>query len=207
MKIVNISFPLRIYTISLAFLLILASLSCGKNKGGNTGGGGTVITPPTPVWDVNALRGAWITTAASTALDSRTNIQQCVQACKAANINNIFVVVYNNGRTIYPSTVMQSLIGIPIIERYSGRDPQCYRYDIAAYTATLNQQKGYYRNPNIPFYPGVLVKSGATIQSDGFMTQMIQQNRLNGFKGECFFFYEGVKDKSSWFQGQYPFIR
>ena len=85
--------------------------------------------------------------------------------------------------------------------------PQCYRYDIAAYSATVVQQKGYYRNNSVPFYPGVLVQSGSTIQSDGFMTQMIQQNRTSGFKGECFFFYEGVKNKSTWFQQQYPYIK
>jgi uncharacterized lipoprotein YddW (UPF0748 family) len=380
--------------ILLVFLFL--NTACGKS-----GGSGSSPTPtptptpipiPAPVWDVNAFRGAWVTTAASTALDSKNNIKLCVQNCKANNINNIFMVVYNNGRTIYPSTVMQDVIGITILERYTGRDPlqemideahavgikvhawfeygfsssysanggaiiaakptwaakdvngnlvikngfdwlnpfnpevqnfminlfkevttkynidgvqgddrlpavpstagydsytsnlyltekgipppssfqeanwvdwrvkklngflkklraevkaikptiqftmspspypfslteylqdwptwvdsswvdaimpQCYRYDIAPYTATLVQQKGYYRNNNIPFYPGVLVKSGATIQSDGFMTQMIQQNRKSGFKGECFFFYEGVKDKSSWFQQQYPYI-
>ncbi len=379
-------------TILLATTALLAVAACSK-KGSSTGGGGGVVNPPTPVWDVNALRGAWVTTAASTALDSRDNIRQCVQTCKAAGINNIFMVVYNNGRTIYPSTVMNALIGKPILERFAGRDPlqemidearavnikvhawfeygfsssysanggdivvakpnwaaktssgalvvkngfdwlnafnpevqdylislfkevatkynidgvqgddrlpanpstagydayttalyqaenagasppanhldagwinwrakklngflkrlrtevksvksslffsmspspypfslneylqdwptwvdsswvdavmpQCYRYDLAAYTATLAQQKTYYRNTSVPFYPGVLVKSGATIQSDAFMTQMIQQNRLAGFKGECFFFYEGIKDKSPWFQGQYPFI-
>jgi uncharacterized lipoprotein YddW (UPF0748 family) len=375
----------------LVITVALAAAACSK-KGSNTGGGGVVVNP-TPVWDPNALRGAWVTTAASTALDSRDNIKQCVQTCKAAGINNIFMVVYNNGRTIYPSTVMTNLIGKPILERFAGRDPlqemideartvgikvhawfeygfsssysanggdivaakpnwaaktssgalvvkngfdwlnafhpevqdylislfkevatkynidgvqgddrlpanpstagydayttalyqsenagalppannldagwinwrakklngflkrlrtevksvksslffsmspspypfslneylqdwptwvdsswvdavmpQCYRYDNAAYTATLAQQKTYYRNASVPFYPGVLVKSGATIQSDVFMTQMIQQNRLAGFKGECFFFYEGIKDKSPWFQGQYPFI-
>jgi uncharacterized lipoprotein YddW (UPF0748 family) len=378
----------------LASCCITLSLSCSKKSsggGGGTGGGGIVL--PTPVWDPNALRGAWVTTAASTALDSRENIRQCVQTCKAANINNIFMVVYNNGRTIYPSTVMQGLIGIPILERYAGRDPlqemidecraagikihawfeygfsssysanggaivaakpnwaakdvngnlvvkngfdwlnafdpevqqfmidlfkevttrynvdgvqgddrlpavpstagydtytknlyftengvnppasyqdagwinwrakklnaflkrlrtevkaikpaiqftmspspypfslneylqdwptwvdsswvdavmpQCYRYDIAAYNGVLAQQKSYYRNATVPFYPGVLVKSGSTLQSDALMSQMIQQNRTSGFKGECFFFYEGVKDKLSFFQIQYPVIR
>ena len=84
--------------------------------------------------------------------------------------------------------------------------PQCYRYDISAYNGTISQQKGYYRNPLIPFYPGVLVKSGSTVQSDALMTQFIQTNRRNGFKGEVFFFYEGLKDKLSWHQGQYPYI-
>jgi uncharacterized lipoprotein YddW (UPF0748 family) len=84
--------------------------------------------------------------------------------------------------------------------------PQCYRYDISAYNGTITQQKGYYRNTSIPFYPGVLVKSGSTLQPDVLMTQFIQTNRLNGFKGEVFFFYEGLKDKLAWFGGQYPFI-
>lgn len=376
----------------MLLLLITAGVSC--KKGGGTGSPVTPRPPLLPVWDPNALRGVWVTTAASTAMDSRENIKQCVATCKAANINNIFIVVYNNGRTCYPSTVMQNLIGIRIRESFTGRDPlqemideahaagikvhawfeygfsssysanggaivaakpawaakdingnlvvkngfdwlngihpevqqyminlfkevttnynvdgvqgddrlpampntggydsytkalyqaenggalppsnatdagwllwrakkltgfvrrlrnevkaikpsvqftmspspypfgyteylqdwptwvdsayidavlpQCYRYDIAAYNASLVQQKGYYRNPAVPFYPGVLVKSGNTIQSDAFMTEMIARNRLNGFKGECFFFYEGVKDKLSWYQGQYPFIK
>jgi uncharacterized lipoprotein YddW (UPF0748 family) len=50
-------------------------------------------------------------------------IRQMVSNCKAAGINNIFVVVYNNARTTYPSAVMNSLIGKPILERFSGRDP------------------------------------------------------------------------------------
>jgi uncharacterized lipoprotein YddW (UPF0748 family) len=83
--------------------------------------------------------------------------------------------------------------------------PQCYRYDITAYDNVLTQQKSYYKNNAVPFYPGVLVKSGATIQPDALMTQFIQSNRRNGFKGEVFFFYEGVKDKIVWYQNQYPY--
>jgi len=375
----------------LMIVIVIVCFSCSKKTGTTPI---TIPPPPTaPVWDVNALRGTWVTTAASTALDSKTNIQQCVATCKANNINNIFMVVYNNGRTCYPSTVMQNLIGKPIRESFAGRDPlqemideghaagikvhawfeygfassysanggdiiaakpgwaakdvsgnlvvkngfdwlnafnpevqnymidlfkevttkynvdgvqgddrlpavpstagydaytknlyftekgvnppndfkdaawidwrakklnsflkrlrtevkaikpaiqftmspspypfslneylqdwptwvdsswvdaiipQCYRYDINAYTSVLTQQKGFYRNPIVAFYPGVLVKSGSTIQSDSYMTDMIAKNRLNGFKGECFFFYEGVKDKTSWYKGQYPFIK
>jgi hypothetical protein len=56
-------------------------------------------------------------------------------------------------------------------------------------------------------YPGVLVKSGTNLATDGYLTQMIQSNRNNGFKGEAFFFYEGLKDRISFFQGQYPYIK
>ena len=384
-------------TTSILLLLVVVLFSYCTKKTTTTYDPGPVVIvppPPQPVWDTAALRGAWITTAASNALDSRANIKATVLNCKAANINNIFMVVYNNGRTMYPSTVMNNLIGKPILENYAGRDPlqemiieasavnikvhawfeygfassfsanggmivaakptwaardvsgnlvvkngfdwlnpfnpevqnfmsdlfkevttkynvagvqgddrmpavpstsgydaytvalyrsehggtappnsfsetswinwrakklnaylkklraevkaikpnieftmspsahpwardeylqdwptwvdsgyvdaimpQCYRYDIAAYNATIAQQKSFYRNTSVPFYPGVLIKSGTYVVSDAFLTQMIKTNRTNGFKGECFFFYEGIKDKLPFFQGQYPYIR
>jgi uncharacterized lipoprotein YddW (UPF0748 family) len=382
---------MRLLALLIGFAAVI-SISCKKKTSG--GGGGTPTPTPTPAWDVNAIRGAWITTTASTALDSRDNIRQMVTNCKAAGINHLFVVVYNNARTTYPSNVMNNLIGKPILERFAGRDPlqecveeghaaglkvhawfeygfsssysasggaivnakpnwaardlagnlvvkngfdwlnglhpevqqflidlfkevvsnyaidgvqgddrlpampstggydtytvnlyknensgntppttatdanwlrwradklnlfvkrlrsevktikptvlftispspypfgyteylqdwptwvdsswvdavlpQCYRYDINAYTAVLQQQKSYYRNTSVPLYPGVLIKSGTYTASTGFLSQMIQANRNNGFKGESFFFYEGIKEVPSWFSGQYPFIK
>ena len=86
--------------------------------------------------------------------------------------------------------------------------PQCYRYDIAAYNATIAQQKTYHRNTSIPLYPGVLLRTGGTAaQPDALLTQFIQTNRRSGFKGEVFFYYEGVKDRKSWFEGTYPFTQ
>ena len=78
---------------------------------------------PVPLWDPNAMRGVWVTTTASTALDSRDNIKQMIANCKLAGINHVFIVVYNNARTIYPSTVMQNITGIKQLERFVGRDP------------------------------------------------------------------------------------
>lgn len=389
---------MKLHTAFLVTLILFAA-ACTKN-GGSSGGGGTTPTPPpptpppTPVWDPNAIRGVWITTTASTALDNRNNIKTTVENCKRAGINHIFMVVYNNARTMYPSQIMQSLIGVPILEKFNGRDPlqemieeaqavgikvhawfeygfassysanggpivaakphwaardagggltikngfdwlnafhpevqqfmidlfkevvtkynidgvqgddrlpalpttagydnytlslyraehngadppgnitdaawlqwrarklnafckrlrnemkalkpgiiytmspspypwglneylqdwptwvdsgwvdavipQCYRYDISAYNSTIAQQKSFHRNPNVPLYPGVLIRSGTYTATDGFLSQMIQSNRNNGFKGEVYFFYEGVKDRLSWFSGQYPYIR
>lgn len=85
--------------------------------------------------------------------------------------------------------------------------PQCYRYDISVYSATVNQQKSYYKNAAVPFYPGVILKSGTTVIDNSLLTQFVQKNRAVGFKGECFFFYEGIKDRASWFSGVYPFTR
>lgn len=387
---------LKAITVACFFIAFFAITSCGKKSGGGSSTNPPVVIPPqTPVWDANALRGVWVTNVASTVLDSRTNIKTCVDACKANNINHIFMVVYNNARTTYPSTVMQNIIGIPIQEKFAGRDPlkemieeaqavgikvhawfeygfsssysanggsivaakpnwaakdaggnltvkngfdwlnafhpevqqymidlfkevvtkyptidgvqgddrlpalpsssgydtytvnlyksenggadppgngldiawidwrtkklnlfmkrlrnemkvlkpsllvtmspspfpwgkteylqdwptwvdsgwvdavipQCYRYDIAAYNATLAQQKSYHRNTSIPLYPGVLLRVGTYTATDGFLSQMIQSNRSNGYKGEVFFFYEGLQQRTSWFTGQYPFIR
>jgi uncharacterized lipoprotein YddW (UPF0748 family) len=114
----------KISYLSLLVLVCLCMVSCSKKSSGGSGaGGGGIVPTPVPVWDPNALRGVWVTTTASTALDSRDNIKQMVSNCKAAGINNLFIVVYNNARTTYPSTVMNNLISKPILEKFTGRDP------------------------------------------------------------------------------------
>ncbi|HEY0678958.1 MAG TPA: family 10 glycosylhydrolase, partial [Chitinophagaceae bacterium] len=97
------------------------SSSSGNGPGPGPGTGGGVTNPPAV--DSTVIRGAWVTTTASTALGSRADIKATVSNFKAAGLNHIFVVVYNNARTVYPSTVMQNLIGIPIKEGFEGRDP------------------------------------------------------------------------------------
>jgi uncharacterized lipoprotein YddW (UPF0748 family) len=381
----------------VAYLLLLITLAgCSKSKssspapGGGTGGG---TNNPPPV-DPSLLRGAWVTTTASTALNSLADIKSTVANFKAAGLSHIFVVVYNNARTVYPSTVMETLIGKRIKEGFEGRDPlqeiideahaanmkvyawfeygfsasfsangglilqakpswasknqngtlvvkngfdwlnafhpevqdflmslinevvtkynidglqgddrlpampseggyddytvnmyqaehaganpptntkdpiwldwrakklnafmkriytevkakkpavkiimspsvypfalneylqdwptwvdsswvdgiipQLYRYDIAAYRATLQSQKTYFKSKLNLYTPGVLLKSGTYVPSDQFLTDMIQANRNEGLKAEVFFFYEGVKDKLNYFKNQYPQIK
>ena len=111
--------------LACVFLFVLAvsckkSTSPGGSGGGAGSGGGTVIPPPV---DPSLLRGAWVTTTASTALNSRNDIKNTVANLKAAGLSHIFIVVYNNARTVYPSTVMQDLIGKSIKEGFEGRDP------------------------------------------------------------------------------------
>jgi uncharacterized lipoprotein YddW (UPF0748 family) len=376
------------------FFCLLFLVSCKGKEVANVSPTPPITKPTTPAFDSTAVRGVWITTTASTALNSKDNIKQTVANCKLAGINNLFVVVYNSARTTYPSIVMQNLLGVPILESFSGRDPlkeiideghaaglkvhawfeygfaasysqnggaiikakpswaakdingvllsknnfewlnafdpevqnflmslmkevvsnydidgiqgddrlpalpstggyddytialyksangganppttstdanwvkwragllnnymkkinkelkaikpklivsmapsvypfslteylqdwptwvdsgwvdyilpQVYRYDINAYTTTLTQQKAYLKNNISICYPGVLLKSASYLPDDLFLTQMLQQNRSQGFKGECFFFYEGIKDKLSFFQSQYPYIK
>ncbi len=381
---------MRLPNFVIIFYLIAACVSCNKS-----GGSADPTPPPAPTPnDPDVLRGAWVTTTASTALNSLENIKQTVATFKAAGLNQVFVVVYNNGRTTYPSTVMQNLIGKPIRESFAGRDPlkemieeahkagmkvhawfeygfassfsanggdiiaakpgwagkdingnllvkngfdwlnafhpevqdflmsllkevatkydvdgiqgddrlpampstggydsytvnvykaengganpptdpkdagwlqwrakklnlfmkriytevkaakpamkiimspsiypfslneylqdwptwvdsswvdgiipQVYRYDIAAYKATMQQQKPYFKNKLNLYTPGVLLKVGAYTPTDQFLTEMIQANRAEGLKGEVFFFYEGVKDKINFFATQYSFIK
>lgn len=118
---------MKFLRLSLCLLLLSSILSCSKSSssGGGSpapGGGGGGGNNPPPV-DPSLLRGAWVTTTASTALNSRADIKTTVSNFKQAGLSHIFVVVYNNARTVYPSTVMQNLIGKNIKEGFEGRDP------------------------------------------------------------------------------------
>lgn len=388
---------MKAFKLILAVLILCTTLSCKKSSSTSppppTGGGGGGNNNPPPV-DPSIIRGAWVTTTASTALNSAADIKTTVANFKAAGLSHIFIVVYNNARTVYPSTVMQNLIGKNIKEGFEGRDPlkemideahannmkvhawfeygfsssysangglivqakphwagknqagnllvkngfdwlnalhpevqdflmslimevvtkynvdgiqgddrlpampseggyddytvnlyqaehaganpptntkdpawlqwraqklnkfmkriftevkaakpavkiimspsvypfalneylqdwptwvdsswvdgiipQVYRYDIAAYRATLQSQKTYFKSRTNLYTPGVLLKSGTYLPSDQFLTDMIQANRTEGYKGEVFFFYEGVKDKLNYFINQYPQIK
>jgi uncharacterized lipoprotein YddW (UPF0748 family) len=70
-----------------------------------------------------SLKGVWITNVASSALDSPDNIKQAVLTCKKSGITDIFMVVWNKGRTLFPSETMRIEFGKPIMDQYSGRDP------------------------------------------------------------------------------------
>lgn len=377
----------------LLFLVLLITVSSCK-KAGSSADYPSPAPTPIPTVDANTIRGAWITTTASTALNSKDNIKNTIAVFKTAGMSHVFVVVYNNARTIYPSTVMQNLTGKPQLESFAGRDPlqeiideahannmkvyawfeygfaasysanggsivqakpnwagkdvngnllvkngfdwlnafnpevqdflmslikevitkytvdgiqgddrlpampseggydsytvnlyksenggaappsnakdagwiawrakklnsfmkriytevkavksalkvimapsvypfslneylqdwptwvdsswtdgiipQIYRYDIAAYKTTLQQQKPYFKTKLDLYTPGVLLKSGTYLPTDQYLTEMIQANRAEGLKGEVFFFYEGVKDKINFFGVQYPYIK
>jgi uncharacterized lipoprotein YddW (UPF0748 family) len=69
------------------------------------------------------IRGTWITNVASDVLRSEENIQAAVAKCKQNGLNHIFVVVWNNGVTMYPSAVAKKYIGIRQSPVYKGFDP------------------------------------------------------------------------------------
>ena len=69
------------------------------------------------------IRGVWVTNVASDVLKSKKNIKEAIQLCKKNSINNIYVVVWNNGVTMYPSKVVEEYIGIKQSKVYGNRDP------------------------------------------------------------------------------------
>ncbi len=91
--------------------------SCGGDSKGKTD------EPETPPVATSLTSGTWITSTASTALNSQANIVQAVTNCKKAGINNIYVVVWGKGATDYPSKITKDLFGYEIDDAFVGRDP------------------------------------------------------------------------------------
>ena len=58
----------------------------------------------------NKLRGTWITNVASDAMLNKKNVEEAVLNCKRNGLTDIFVVVWNNGLTTYPSKVVEKYI-------------------------------------------------------------------------------------------------
>jgi uncharacterized lipoprotein YddW (UPF0748 family) len=90
------------------FLSLIISFSSCKSQ---------QIPQKTPV------RGVWITNVDSEVMYSKSGIQEAVKVCQDAGINHIFVVMWNKGRTLYPSKIMAETFKILIEERLAGRDP------------------------------------------------------------------------------------
>lgn len=73
--------------------------------------------------DAEPVKGTWITNVASEALLSKKNIKNTIANCKKNGLNNIFVVVWNGGVTMYPSNVLQRYIGVKQDTVYKKFDP------------------------------------------------------------------------------------
>ncbi len=73
--------------------------------------------------DRTVIRGTWITNVASKAMHSPEKIKETVAACKKNGLTDIFVVVWNNGLTLYPSKVAAKYNGVIQDTFYHGFDP------------------------------------------------------------------------------------
>ena len=69
------------------------------------------------------IRGTWITNVASKALTSEKNIEEAINNCKKFGLNTVFVVVWNAGKTMYPSEVAYKYSGTRQDPVYGSFDP------------------------------------------------------------------------------------
>ena len=99
----------RILFSFLLVILLFAQSACSQKIAGNT--------------SVEPIRGTWITNVGSEILSSKDSIKAGIDLCKKNGLNHIFVVVWNQGATVYPSDVTQRYVGVSQNKRYIGRDP------------------------------------------------------------------------------------
>lgn len=79
--------------------------------------------------------------------------------------------------------------------------PQVYRYNIKAYSETLESNIGYMpEDKRWMFCPGILLQVDNHTPQGEFLQQMIDENRKLGFTGEVFFFFEGLKKHPDFFK-------
>jgi uncharacterized lipoprotein YddW (UPF0748 family) len=72
----------------------------------------------------NPIRGVWIPGPNHTTFwDGPQAMERQFAQLASRGINAAFVVMWNQGRTFYPSKVMRDLIDVEIDERVAGRDP------------------------------------------------------------------------------------
>jgi len=79
--------------------------------------------PTASIAQTQPIRGVWVTNVASNALKSEANIQQVVDQCVRHGLNTICMVVWNAGKTMYPSALTEKYVGIRQDSTYRGFDP------------------------------------------------------------------------------------
>ncbi|MCX6137742.1 MAG: family 10 glycosylhydrolase [Ignavibacteriales bacterium] len=75
--------------------------------------------------------------------------------------------------------------------------PQLYQYSFSEYSYALNLSWADIGQVNPSAYAaGVLARVGTYVVDTAFLGQMLSANRTKGVKGECLFFYEGLRANS-----------
>lgn len=88
--------------------------------------------------------------------------------------------------------------------------PQLYRNEsqgITAYTSLVDGDLSSVFNTaelRKKYVPGMLVRNGSAIITDGFLAKMIQYNRSKSIYNESTWFYEGVPSKANAYRVLYP---
>jgi uncharacterized lipoprotein YddW (UPF0748 family) len=88
--------------------------------------------------------------------------------------------------------------------------PQLYRSEasgITSYSSLIDGDLSAVFNTTAlkkKYVPGMLVRNGSAIITDGFLAKMIQYNRSKGIFNESTWFYEGVPSKANAYRMLYP---
>lgn len=111
----------KIFISLLACFLLFSACKTAKNAS-NTEGPKMPQNSNASNAQTAPVRGVWLTSVVSDAFKSKKSLQKAVKNCANNGINTIFVVVWNRGRTLYPSKTLKNLIGIESDEMLKGRD-------------------------------------------------------------------------------------
>jgi uncharacterized lipoprotein YddW (UPF0748 family) len=65
----------------------------------------------------------WLTNVASDALYSRANVEAAIARCDSLGFTDIYVVVWNDASTTFPSRTVEAVTGVAIQPEFAGRDP------------------------------------------------------------------------------------
>lgn len=60
------------------------------------------------------VRGTWLTTTANNAISSPAKTEETMRTLRGMGLNTVYVEVWKDGYTEFPSTVMDRLIGVPL---------------------------------------------------------------------------------------------
>lgn len=69
------------------------------------------------------MRAVWLTNVDSPVLFNDGSIANAMDYLASVNVNVVFPVVWNNGYTLYASSIMKNLFAKPISPSFTGRDP------------------------------------------------------------------------------------
>ncbi len=110
--------------------------------------------------------------------------------------------------SVYPFSLTNYLQDWPAWVKNGDVDmvsPQIYRRDRAAYQNELDKivNTQVSTGQKALVVPGVLLKVGSYVAPDSVLSQQIRANRAAGLPGEIFFHYEGIRSRTTFFEGIY----
>lgn len=110
--------------------------------------------------------------------------------------------------SIYPFALTDYLQDWPTWVRNGYVDlvcPQIYRRDVGAYQRELNKitNEQVAAKQRALVVPGMLLKVGPYVAPDSVLSAQVDANRQAGLPGEVFFHYEGIRQRTAFFERLY----